>query len=125
MKKALRVITALVLVFVLTCGSALACCSAGKGLLNSLKNKVSVAAVMNAVDVANTKIEKLVKVAQKTPFDDVDEMLFAVDIIVDGVFAYADMMGVEIACDYTYYVVDGRTVAVDPLRVINENHDGD
>lgn len=124
MKKALRIFAALVLVFALTCSSAMACSYTGMGLLSSLQHKAAVASVKSAVEIANVKIEKLVKVAQLTPYDDVDEMLFAIDVIVNGVCAYADFMGVEVVCDYTYYVVDGRTVAVDPLRVINEDdHD--
>ena len=71
------------------------------------------------VDAANVSIAIAVRIAQITPYDDVDALLVTVDVIVAAVTAYADRIGAELACDYTEYVIDGRTVLIDPLRVVN------
>ena len=71
------------------------------------------------VEAANLTIEGLVKVAQFTPYNDVAYLLFAVDCVVAPVFAYGEKIGVEVICEYTEYVIDGQTVLIDPLRVIN------
>ena len=71
------------------------------------------------VEAANFAIEGLVKVAQLTPYNDVALLLIAVDRIVEPVFAYGEKIGVEVVCEYTAYEIDGQTVMIDPLRVIN------
>lgn len=71
------------------------------------------------VHTTNQAIKKMVKAAQKTPYDDVPLLLAAVDLAVAPVFAYADMIGAEVVCEYDYYEIDGQTVAIDPLKVIN------
>lgn len=71
------------------------------------------------VEAANLTIEGLVKVAQYTPCNDVAALLYAVDRIVKPVFEYGEQIGVEVVCEYTEYEIDGQTVLVDPLRVIN------
>lgn len=71
------------------------------------------------VEAANLTIEGLVKVAQFTPYNDVAYLLYAVDCVVAPVFAYGEKIGVEVICEYTEYVIDGQTVLIDPLRVIN------
>ena len=78
-----------------------------------------VAALYVMVYVANESIEAAVRLAQLTPYNDVDMLLKAVDGISSGVKAYAESIGAEIACEYTEYVIDGQVVLVDPLRVIN------
>lgn len=75
-------------------------------------------ALVRMVEKANEKIEKAVEKAQATPFDDVDELLAAVDAIVADVFAYADSIGATVVCEYTEYYVDGQYVLIDPLRII-------
>ena len=71
------------------------------------------------VEAANLTIKGLVKVAQYTPYNDVPYLLYAVDRIVAPVFEYGEKIGVEVVCEYTEYVIDGQTVLIDPLRVIN------
>lgn len=71
------------------------------------------------VETANLTIEGLVKTAQYTPYNDVPLLLYAVDRIVAPVFAYGEKIGVEVVCEYTAYEIDGMTVLIDPLRVIN------
>lgn len=77
------------------------------------------------VEAANLTIEGLVKVAQYTPYNDVIALLYAVDRIVEPVFEYGEKIGVEVVCEYTEYEIDGQTVLVDPLRVINPPPKGD
>ena len=112
MKKALRVISAVLVLMLLSCTVALA----------EPKNKTQKAnekAVKTAVKEANKEIKKAVKAAQKSEEDDVDELLAKVDEIANATFEYADSLGVEVECSYTYYEVDGQNVAIDPLKVIN------
>ena len=71
------------------------------------------------VYAANESIELAVRIAQLTPYDDVDALLIAVDAIASGVKAYAASIGAEVACEYTEYIIDGQAVLIDPLRVIN------
>ena len=71
------------------------------------------------VDAANATIELAVKIAQKTPYNDVKLLLKTVDAIANGVFSYAEHIGAEVVCEYTEYVVDGQTLLIDPIRVIN------
>ena len=80
---------------------------------------LKVAALYVMVYVANESIEAAVRLAQLTPYNDVDTLLKAVNVISSGVKAYAESIGAEIACEYTEYVIDGQVVLVDPLRVIN------
>ena len=70
------------------------------------------------VDKANKQIEKLVRRAQRTPQDDVQELLAAVDEIVASVFRAAEATGAELACDYTEYYIDGQYVLIDPIRIV-------
>lgn len=68
---------------------------------------------------ANLEIYALVKIAQATPFDDVNWLLAMVDKITKPVFAYAATIGATVICEYERYWIDGRYVMVDPLKVIN------
>jgi hypothetical protein len=70
------------------------------------------------VDRANAEIERAVAKAQRTPENDVAELLAKIDSIVAEVFAYGEMIGATIECEYVEYVVDGQLILVDPLRVI-------
>lgn len=70
------------------------------------------------VDKANRDIDRAVAKAQRTPWNDVDELLAKVDAIVAGVQAYAASIGYGIACDYVTYYIDGQYVVIDPLRII-------
>lgn len=71
------------------------------------------------VDRANREIEKLVRIAQKTPYDDIDWLQSQVARVTAPVFAYAARIGATVECTYTTYYIDGQYVDVDPLRVIN------
>ena len=71
------------------------------------------------VESANVAIELAVRIAQRTPYNDVPLLLCTVERISDGVMDYAESIGAEVACEYTEYVIDGQTVFIDPLRVIN------
>ncbi|MBR2053259.1 MAG: hypothetical protein IJ968_00020 [Clostridia bacterium] len=71
------------------------------------------------VDKANRDIEKAVRTAQKTPYNDIDWLQARVAAITSPVFAYAESIGAQVECTYTTYYIDGQYVDVDPLRVIN------
>lgn len=70
------------------------------------------------VDRANAEIERAVAKAQRTPENDVAEMLNTIDAIIAEVTAYASSIGVGIECEYVEYIVDGQMILVDPLRII-------
>lgn len=71
------------------------------------------------VDKANRDIEKAVRTAQRTPYNDIDWLQARVAAITAPVFAYAERIGAQVECSYTTYYIDGQYVDVDPLRVIN------
>lgn len=71
------------------------------------------------VDTANAAILLAVRLARLTPYDDVPALLIAVEAIASAVFLYAESIGAEVECEYTEYEIDGQTVLIDPLRVIN------
>lgn len=70
------------------------------------------------VNLANATIVALVRIAQLTPWNDINWLLGAVDIIVAEVTAYAESIGVGIKCEYTEYYIDGQIVLVDPLLIL-------
>lgn len=72
----------------------------------------------NMVDKANKDIEHAVAKAQRTPEDDVADLLIEIDAIVAEIVAYAESIGCTIECDYTECYIDGQYVLIDPLRVI-------
>lgn len=108
MKKVLSVVLIVIMLMAISC-TALA---EGPSRLEMITLKSMVAG-------ANATIWSLVRIAQKTPYDDVQWLLWSVDAVVAPVKAYANRIGAQVVCDYDYYVIDGRSVAVDPLRVIN------
>lgn len=71
------------------------------------------------VDAANARIDWLVYVARSTPYNDVDWLLWQLDVTVSSVFQYADRIGATVVCEYVEYIVDGQTVLVDPIRVVD------
>jgi hypothetical protein len=71
------------------------------------------------VDAANLKIEKCVETAIRSEKDDVEKLLEKVDNIVAYVMNKADAAGYEVECIYEPYEIDGQTVLIDPLRVVN------
>ena len=113
MKKTLRMLLVLTLVLVMTCSSAMAC-TAGDAAQEKLNNVLYV-----MVEAANAQVKVLVKIAQETPYDDVEWLKASTQAVVAPVFAYAQLIGATIECEYDYYEVDGQIVAIDPLKVIN------
>ncbi|MBO2516192.1 MAG: hypothetical protein CW338_02805 [Clostridiales bacterium] len=109
MKKVLRVVSIVLLVMILTCSVAMA-----EG-----PSKAQMKTLETMVKAANKSIKSAVKIAQKTPYNDVPWLLAYVDGVAFGVKVYAKSIGATVVCDYEYYVIDGQRVAVDPLRVIN------
>ena len=101
MKKSLRVLAALLLMMILLCSTA------------------SAAGVQARVSAANAKVRALVLHAQLTPYDDVDWLHEQVELINAPVIEYGASLGFEVRCTYRWYWIDGRWVAVDPLKVIN------
>ena len=71
------------------------------------------------VDAANAAIELAVRIAQLTPYNDIDRLQTAVACLTAPVFLYGKMIGAEVVCEYTAYKIDGPVVLVDPLRVVN------
>jgi ferritin-like metal-binding protein YciE len=70
------------------------------------------------VDKANNEIARAVAKAQRTPENDVAELLAKIDQIVAEVGAYAASIGYGLTCDYETYEIDGQSVLIDPLRII-------
>ena len=108
MKKMFRVLLLLVLVLALSCSSVMAA-SRTKELEK----------LCSMVEKANEKVEKWVAHAQKTAKNDIDWLLEKVDKEVNPVKAYAEKLGVTVACDTDPHWIDGQWVEVDPLKVIN------
>ena len=81
--------------------------------------QAEVRALYAMVNTANTSIRLAVRIAQLTPYDDVDALLRTTNAIVSAVKAYAEAIGAEVECEYTEYTIDGRKVMIDPLRVVN------
>ncbi len=84
-----------------------------------VKNDKELKNLQKMVDKANREIEKLVRTAQKTPYDDIAWLQSEVAKVTAPVFAYAASIGAQVECTYTTYFIDGQYVDVDPLRVIN------
>ncbi|MGI6239158.1 MAG: hypothetical protein ACOYI5_05980 [Christensenellales bacterium] len=105
-----RILLTTVAVMLLLCFATTGALAATQAEMRLLERKV---------DTANLQIKVYVLVAMLTPYDDVDWLLSMVDATVGPVFAYAASIGATVVCEYDYYWIDGRIVAVDPLKVIN------
>ncbi|MEG1996954.1 MAG: hypothetical protein RR051_00780 [Clostridiales bacterium] len=75
--------------------------------------------ITTLTDWTNTKIDKLVAKAQRTPWNDVRLLLYQIDFLVDNVLYWGDITDYQIECIYTPEQIDGQTVMIDPLRVVN------
>ena len=95
-----------------------ACCTSSFACFFNKQDKEAVALYALVTD-ANVKIDCYVALAKLTPYNDVEWLLDMIDKTVAPVFAFAEKIGAEIVCDYITVRVDGQTVKVDPLRVIN------
>ncbi len=116
-KKIISAVLVCVLAFAMSATSFAAGKGNGAGCGNS--NAAAIAKIEHQVDLANAQIDKLVAHAQATPKDDVDWLLWKVDQIAANVRAKADKCGVQIACEYVAYEIDGRVVLIDPLMVVH------
>lgn len=112
MKNMLRKLLVICLVLMLTCSSAMAC-SADNAQAKLNKTLYAM------VDAANLAVKAQVKIAQATPYNDVEWLLVSTQATVAPVYAYAKLIGATVVCEYDYYNVDGQVVAIDPLKVIN------
>ncbi|HPE15943.1 MAG TPA: hypothetical protein PK597_03200 [Oscillospiraceae bacterium] len=68
---------------------------------------------------ANAQIEAFVARAQRTPKEDIGLLLAQIDRVVDRTVRQVTRLGFGVACEYVTYEVDGQTVLVDPLKVVN------
>ena len=68
---------------------------------------------------ANAQIYALVIAAQATPEDDTDALVAATEAIAAAAKTAVAKLGLEAACQYTTYIVDGKEVTIDPLYVVN------
>ncbi len=75
--------------------------------------------IIALVDWTNTKIDAAVIKAQQTPWNDICLLMQQENILVDNAMFWGRLTGYEIECVYTPYQIDGRTVMIDPLRVVN------
>lgn len=80
---------------------------------------VSVEGLYSLVDSTNAQIEALVDHAIATPENDVKQLLQQVKKLVHKVQSYAKKLGAEVACEMVAYEIDGQTVLIDPLYVVN------
>ena len=116
MKKSLRVLAALLLMMILLCSTA---SDAGVSEACLDERQANYLRVQARVSAANAKVRALVLHAQLTPYDDVDWLHEQVELINAPVIEYGASLGFEVRCTYRWYWIDGRWVAVDPLKVIN------
>lgn len=89
-----------------------------KETISAAKDAKNLAKAERIVAQANEKIEDLVAHAQSTKKDDVAKLLDQVDKLVEKTTKQVAKLGYEVECTYTEYVVDGQTILIDPLRVI-------
>ena len=116
MKKSLRIFAAMLLVMLLMCSTASAASISEYCLTERQENFLRVQARVSA---ANATVRALVLHAQLTPYDDVDWLHAQVARVTAPVKAYGESLGFTIECTDRWYWIDGRWVAVDPLKVIN------
>lgn len=112
-KKLLALVLLFVLVFAVAApGIASAC---GYWSPESYKYNQAVSIINNA----NAQIKKLVRTAQMTPYNDVAWLISSTNSVAANAKARVAQLGYEVGCEYSYYWVDGKYVAIDPLYVIN------
>lgn len=68
---------------------------------------------------ANRKIDLWVAHAQHTAKNDVPQLLVKIDRLVEQTRRQVNQLGFDLQCEYVAYEIDGQTVLIDPLRVIN------
>lgn len=75
--------------------------------------------ILKMVDWTNAKIDQQIAMAQRSPKDDVAQLMIQCDFLVANAVYWANDTGYELECIYEPYEVDGQTVYIDPLRVVN------
>ena len=119
MKKAFRVLAAVLLVMVFTCS----CASAWSFDYKRYQKELQIKTLYRMVDSANAQVQRLIRIAQITPYDDTEWLLWSVDQTNRPVLLYAQRVsattGLTVVCEYVPYDVDGQILWIDPLRVIN------
>ncbi len=96
-----------------------AACHAPNHVIGKKSDAVNLLKANMIVFHANCKIEMMVAIAQRTPKDDVAKLLVQVERVVEQTRRQVNRLGYEVECTYTEYIIDGQTVLIDPLRVIN------
>ncbi|MDO4459812.1 MAG: hypothetical protein Q4C42_07010 [Clostridia bacterium] len=112
-----RTFAAVMLVMTLVFGTAVP--AGAKEKEPTVCEQVSFRIAEGVAEAANAQIETLVRIAQRTPRNDVRELLIAVDKIVRDTKFVVGALGYEIECEYTTYYIDGQYVDIDPIRVID------
>lgn len=112
MKKLLSVMLLIVMLFSVAVTSASACSQ-------QTVDAIKLATLNGMVRTANATVKGLVRVAQATPYNDIAWLQASVKATNAPVYAYARLIGAQIGCKIDVYVIDGQTVDVDPLYVIN------
>ena len=116
MKKSLRILAALLLMMILLCSTASA---AGVSEACLDERQANYLRVQARVSAANAKVRALVLHAQLTPYDDVDWPHEQGGHRRAPVIDYGASLAFVERCTCHWYWIDGRWVAVDPLKVIN------
>lgn len=111
-KKLLALVLLLVLAFGVVAPGVASACSYNSELAR-YNQAVSI------INSANSKIRSLVRTAQATPYNDVAWLIASTNSVAANAKYKVSRLGFKVGCTYTYYKVDGRTVAIDPLYVIN------
>ena len=93
-------------------------CGGSISIVSWFIQKVQAMKLQLMVDQANRQIDLLVRKAQRTPYNDVPQLLWQVDLIVKNTFAYADSIGAVLECEYVEYWIDGQSVLIDPIRIV-------
>lgn len=116
MKKFVRVLAVVLVLMLATCSVALA---DKKGNNGNNGNDV-MKYVRNLVKDTNKKIHDAVQAARATAVDDTAELIAYAEKLSAQTIDEAAKLGVALECEYTTYVVDGKKISVDPLKVINK-----
>lgn len=119
-RKIVASILAVVLILALACPGVGACGLEGRKQSNPFCGvDPRILAAEKLVDDCNQTIELLVRCAQLTPYYDVPVLLCSVNALVNSTTALVRALGLDVECSYTQYMIDGQSVLIDPLRVIN------
>ena len=85
---------------------------------NDFTYKVRLAIVEKLVEATNNQIMELVNEAMEQTNPDLDKLVETTNAIAHATIQVAALLGIEVACEYVPYVINGQTVYIDPLFVI-------